>query len=84
MHQQDACLVIDVIYAYTYIVCYYCILKRFILSTCILYTIILTRTPHVHRKVTTTKSNPGKTIEIFEGMTLVELAKRSGNLLSSL
>lgn len=40
--------------------------------------------PHVPCKVTATKSNPDKTIEIFEGMTLVELAKRSGKSVSSL
>ncbi|KAL2345563.1 hypothetical protein Fmac_006848 [Flemingia macrophylla] len=36
------------------------------------------------RNVTATKSNPDKTVEIFEGMTLVELAKRSGKSVSSL
>ncbi|KAL2336889.1 hypothetical protein Fmac_011335 [Flemingia macrophylla] len=36
------------------------------------------------RNVTTTKSNPDKTVEIFDGMTLVELAKRSGKSVSSL
>ena len=40
--------------------------------------------PHIPCKVTATKSNPDKTIEIFEGMTLVELAKRSGKSVSSL
>ncbi|GAU23331.1 hypothetical protein TSUD_237850 [Trifolium subterraneum] len=40
--------------------------------------------PYVPRNVATTKSNPDKTIEIFEGMTLVELAKRTGKSLSSL
>lgn len=32
--------------------------------------------PYVPRNVTSAKSNLDKTIEIFEGMTLVELAKR--------
>ncbi|KAL2333196.1 hypothetical protein Fmac_014409 [Flemingia macrophylla] len=36
------------------------------------------------RNVIATKSNPDKTVEIIEGMTLVELAKRSGKLVSSL
>jgi translation initiation factor IF-2 len=40
--------------------------------------------PYVPRNVAATKSNPDKTIEIFEGMTLVELAKRTGKSLSSL
>lgn len=41
--------------------------------------------PHnVARNVTATKSNPDKTVEIFEGMTLVELAKRTGKSVSSL
>ncbi|KAI5436687.1 uncharacterized protein LOC127119221 isoform X1 [Lathyrus oleraceus] len=40
--------------------------------------------PYVPRNVTSAKSNPDKTIEIFEGMTLVELAKRSGKSVSSL
>lgn len=39
---------------------------------------------YVPRNVAATKSNPDKTIEIFEGMTLVELAKRTGKSLSSL
>ncbi|KAL2326461.1 hypothetical protein Fmac_025519 [Flemingia macrophylla] len=41
------------------------------------------RQPNV-RNVTATKSNPDKTVEIIEGMTLVELAKRSGKSVSSL
>ncbi|XP_027357605.1 uncharacterized protein LOC113866963 isoform X2 [Abrus precatorius] len=40
--------------------------------------------PYIPRNVTATKSNPDKTIEIFEGMTLVELAKRTGRSVSSL
>ncbi|GAU35117.1 hypothetical protein TSUD_162220 [Trifolium subterraneum] len=40
--------------------------------------------PYVPRNIAATKSNPDKTIEIFEGMTLVELAKRTGKSLSSL
>lgn len=40
--------------------------------------------PYVPRNVKATKSNPNKTIEIFEGMTLVELAKRTGKSVSSL
>lgn len=40
--------------------------------------------PYVPRNVTKTKSNPNKTIEIFEGMALVELAKRTGKSVSSL
>lgn len=40
--------------------------------------------PYVPRNVTATKSNPVKTVEIFEGMTLVELAKRTGKSVSSL
>lgn len=41
-------------------------------------------TPYVPRNVAATKVNPDKTIEIFEGMTLVELAKRTGKSVSSL
>ncbi|KAL5155874.1 Translation initiation factor IF-2 [Glycine soja] len=40
--------------------------------------------PYACRNVPATKSNPDKTIEIFEGMTLVELAKRTGRSVSSL
>ena len=40
--------------------------------------------PYACRNVPATKSNPDTTIEIFEGMTLVELAKRTGRSVSSL
>ncbi|XP_061366212.1 uncharacterized protein LOC133309450 [Gastrolobium bilobum] len=40
--------------------------------------------PYVPRNVQAIKSNPDKTVEIFEGMTLVELAKRTGKSISSL
>ncbi|KAK7259058.1 hypothetical protein RIF29_24652 [Crotalaria pallida] len=40
--------------------------------------------PYVPPIVKATKSNPVKMIEIFEGMTLVELSKRSGKSVSSL
>ncbi|XP_028779423.1 uncharacterized protein LOC114735832 isoform X2 [Neltuma alba] len=40
--------------------------------------------PYVPRKVKSTKSTPDKTIEIFEGMTIAELAKRTGKSVSSL
>ncbi|KAF7818048.1 Translation initiation factor IF-2 [Senna tora] len=41
--------------------------------------------PYVPRNIVkSTKSNPDKTIEIFEGMTIVELAKRTGKSVSSL
>ncbi|RDX74391.1 infB, partial [Mucuna pruriens] len=40
--------------------------------------------PYVRRNVTPTKSNTDKAIEIFEGMTLFELAKRTGKSVSSL
>jgi len=40
--------------------------------------------PIVRPNVSANKSNPDKTVEIFEGMTLVELAKRTGKSVSSL
>lgn len=40
--------------------------------------------PYVPPNVKATKSKPDKIVEIFEGMTLVELAKRSGKLVSFL
>lgn len=42
------------------------------------------KAPYARPNVSANKSNPDKTIEIFEGMTLVELAKRTGKSVSSL
>ncbi|ESW35270.1 hypothetical protein PHAVU_001G220900 [Phaseolus vulgaris] len=42
------------------------------------------KAPYGHSNVTAKKPNPDKTVEIFEGMTLVELAKRTGKSVSSL
>lgn len=40
--------------------------------------------PYVPRNVVKSTKSPDKTIEIFEGMTIVELAKRTGKSVSAL